>query len=209
MTAVLGAKGNMGRRYCAILRHLGKTPVEIDIPHSVGVLKGVLECVDEVIIATPTKTHINVLHEVLDNLHHPISILCEKPIAKTIEAVETGFTRAKALGCQLYTVNQYAFVPEAFLFRAMENEPTTYDYYRTGDDGLHFDCFQLYGLARYTVQVRDKSPIWKCYINGVVLNIKHMDAAYVDMVKNFLTSKDRLWGKEITLATTERILKAL
>lgn len=205
---VVGGLGNMGRRYCAILRHLGHTPIVLDPagpdPEPFDGTTG------HVIVATPTDTHLGVLSAIIDRNTRGLHILCEKPVVKTPSLLAAIYDIVDKKGHALYCVNQYAHHSMAGLFtRDTASGDTTYDFYHSGNDGLHWDCFQLYALARGKVTLKNESPIWKCKINGVNLNPGVMDRAYVDMIKDFLGPKEKVWGKDIVVKTTEKILSAL
>ena len=196
---VVGAEGNMGRRYCAILLSLGHTPIKFDIHNEWAPI----DC-DHVIVATPTPSHAGILYEVFKATTRETHVLCEKPITRELLSLSTMYELAKENKSHLYCVNQYAYLPEAEVF-TLSNGFTSYDYYKSGDDGTAWDCFQLFALAKSGISLARSSPIWKCRINGVPIDIRNMDAAYVTMIEDFLGDKRNVWGKEIVFKATERI----
>ena len=194
----------MGRRYSAILRHLGHTVDAVDIGDAIRVGW------DHAIVATPTETHSEVLTQLA--CQPPTkrrSVLMEKPLAKSIGDTERMFLAAEETDIDLYCVNQYGHLPEAQSFIFRKDMASSYDYYNSGKDGLVWDCFQIFALASDTVTLKNDSPWWKCTINGERLSSANMDIAYVRMVEDFLGLKRRVWGREIVLKTTARILEYL
>jgi hypothetical protein len=61
-----------------------------------------------------------------------------------------------------------------------------YDYFRSGPDGLVWDCLQIIGLSRGPIELSDISPIWSCDINGQKLNLSDMDRAYVRFMSKWI-----------------------
>lgn len=175
--AVIGAKGNMGRRYCKILRYLRHEPVEIDIgDHNVC-----LKTCEGIIIATPTELHLKVLEQYC-SLKKPI--LCEKPLSTNLRSVEIALEVSRM---PIRMINQYAY----FLRDTRPFVPVTkYDYFKTGNDGLYWDCINIIGLSKGIVEIENSSPIWHCELNGRLLNIALMDHAYVWNVGDWLGKFD-------------------
>lgn len=203
---VLGSHGNMGSRYMAILEYLGVTAIGFDFDYLDNHLKTALASTDRVIIATPTPVHLMSLITVqkLKPVGSPIYVLCEKPIHKNLGETKITYDFCKQNLISLYCVNQYSFLNKAKLFsNAIGN--SYYDYYKTGNDGLLLDCFQIIALSHGRVTLRNKSPIWKCAINGYDLDISDMDYAYIRMVDNFIHSRDGLWGEKTVIKTMEKI----
>lgn len=204
-TLLIGDQGVMGRRYKAILNHMGEDYLTVDLADEpLAIQKKVFHC-DKVIIATPTDAHLQCLLDVVNSKSQfHVDILCEKPVVKS----RSQYLRLANMNwdnATLYCVNQYQYMPGV-------NEPgargiTSYDYYNSGKDGLHWDCFQLFKLGRSAPVLDNKSPVWQCVVNGVELNIRHMDNAYFSMIVDFLSEKKRMWGLRDILETTEKIFK--
>lgn len=170
---LIGANGNMGRRYGAILRHLS-------IPFK-GVDKGDVlasKHASHIIIATPTNTHYELLRYFKDD---PRKILCEKPITKD----ERELDEILGWGDLVEMVNQYRY-----LDRNESCGDTIYDYFKSGGDGLPWDCINILGLSRGEVSLRNESCIWNCHLNGLKLKLSNMDMAYVRMLKEWLLFDD-------------------
>lgn len=176
MIMVIGGKGNMGQRYCAILRHLGIKYSTIDIEDKDQLFKR--DLADGFIVATPTKNHIKMIYD-LAQYNKPI--LCEKPISTNVESLLPFLETMRRQDLNLQMVNQYAYMPlgdgEGF---------TEYNYFKHGGDGLAWDCLNILGLANGEVHLGDDSPIWRCTINGKKLSIADMDNAYINMVANWV-----------------------
>lgn len=178
--AVIGANGNMGKRYCQILKYLEHEYVAIDIDTNNEELAA--GC-DGVIIATPTGRHdIDIL-----KWHHYLGkpILCEKPISTDIERVEA---ICGVPGINLRMINQYRY----FVMQAnpMHMGLTSYDYFKTGTDGLYWDCINIIGQASERIVLQNESPIWRCQINCYPLNVGEMDLAYIWNIRNWLKKFD-------------------
>jgi hypothetical protein len=173
---VYGYKGNMARRYRAVLNCLGHATGGVDLGNDVFGFS--LDSADAVIVATPTPTHAAVLRALKD-CGRPI--LCEKPISKDLNEVGAVLSELQRAGAQLQMVNQYAELDDP-----RSQGVTSYNYYRHGSDGLFWDCISLIRLARGLVTLREDSPIWQCVLNGKRLSLADMDQAYIDMISRWL-----------------------
>ena len=195
MILLVGAKGNMGSRYSAILRHLGETHYSIDIDDPWPETKRV----KKVIIATPTCSHLNDI-QVANEMYPSADILCEKPISRHSEDLELMRVNRK----RLYCVNQYAHLfPDTLV--PLDDGGTSDNYFKHGGDGLAWDCFQLFALAEGPVELRENSPIWKCRINGYPYSIGSMDRAYIRMIHDFLGDMETVWGWDKIVETTRKV----
>lgn len=175
---IVGAKGNMGRRYAAILTYLGKEWTGVDIEQPSSSTRAAAQRSDGVIIATPTKTHASLIRLMAD-LKKPI--LCEKPVTTDIAEMRTMALELKLNKTNLTMVHQY---------KELIDMPSIgwsyYNYWNHGRDGLVWDCIQIIALARSEVAIQDDSPVWKCRINGKALNLRHMDRAYIKMIDRWM-----------------------
>lgn len=199
---LVGALGNMGRRYTAILNALGHNVVPIDENEGFSCENsGDTLGATHAIVATPTDTHVGAVRDV-ERYTDVAHILCEKPICKKVGTLECLFKEFP----NLYSVNQYAHLAEAPQFMFRTGYDSRYNYYNSGKDGLAWDCFQIFALANGPVTVSNTSPIWNCVINGIWIDQRNMDMAYVRMIEDFLGPKKNVWGRDIVMRTTERIL---
>jgi hypothetical protein len=172
----------MGRRYSAILKHLGVAFVGIDKDDTTPDFD-----FDGVILCTPTENHID---DILHFAEKKIPILCEKPISTDLERVLALCNHAREKNIQLRMVNQYEF-----LLNEKEECAVLYNYYNHGKDGLAWDCINIIGLAKPNcgawecdgIQLRETSPIWTTIINGQILSLADMDKAYIAMLKHWLS----------------------
>lgn len=185
---IIGAKGNMGRRYSSICKYLQIPFDGVDICDTY-----IPDQYSHCIIATPTNSHLDLIQKINDFHSRPnISILCEKPIALNNDDVHIINLLWKTL--TVYMVNQYAYYP--YLSTAEELN-TTYDFYNSGNDPIAYNCIQLVHLAKGPVLLKSESPIWRCVINGKTLDRGRIDRCYVDMVHDFFfDSYGKLWGRE-------------
>lgn len=194
---IIGNKGNMGRRYAAILRHLGHEAVGCDageIPN--------LELCDAVIVATPTDTHLTLL-DFLKECKRPV--LCEKPFINEPEAMpylEHFLKDAERCAMRVSMVSQYDYMLSPSLRSSLPNLTglTSYDYFRTGNDGLAWDCINIIWWASGQIQLNNQSPLWKCRINGLRLDQANVDYSYVEMIQE--------WLRNPYIPQYERILKS-
>ena len=197
---VIGAKGNMGRRYMAILDHLGVEAVGVDDGDHV-----ISSGITHYIIATPTYTHTGVL-EHLEAGWTNCPILCEKPVSKYPAALNR--VLRMAIGRRIYMVNQYAYYSDQL---PQKSGITCYDYYNSGKDGILWDCIQIIHLARGEITtLTNKSPVWRCVINGTELNREAIDLCYVKMIRDFISDGreyGRLWGWDDIKASHEKVLR--
>lgn len=171
---ILGSKGNMGRRYHVILNMLGVAVTGTDVD---GTLAGI-ERADGIIIATPTDLHLQHLDAMI-RFHLPI--LCEKPFTKDITKLHSFYDRHGAKVDYIRMVNQYQYMISSNAYG-----DTEYNYFKTGGDGLVFDCLNIIGLAKGNCVLKNDSPIWKCKINGQTLSQGLVDKSYVDMIEDWV-----------------------
>lgn len=169
---IIGANGNMGKRYGSILNYLGKEWSGVDIEHNKHYIRDVASKSEGVIVATPTDTHIRIIKDLLP-LDKPI--LCEKPVTKNVTELKE---LTKGLKGPFRMVYQYSILVDYIRIGRSH-----YDYFRHGNDGLSWDCLQVIALARGVPALGEQSPVWRCMINGKSLNLSHMDAAYIAYVQ--------------------------
>ena len=175
--AVYGFIGGMGRRYTTILQHLGHDWSGVDL--GIGDARNAALEADAVIIATPTATHVDMLRRLKD-CGKPI--LCEKPFSKDLGELRALIAELKAAGTRVQMVNQY----DCLAFPRDARGLTVYDYFKSGGDGLEWDCISIVRHANGEIRLHNQSPIWNCWINGKQLSLADMDGAYVEMVDRWL-----------------------
>lgn len=168
----------MGQRYKAILKHLGHEFFCVDVDIHEDTTLGLAHMSDGIIVASPTDTH----HYYI-NLLAPLSIpiLCEKPICKSEDGLKDIIEICEANKTRLTMMMQYYV-----LTVASDAGTSYYDYFRTGPDGLPWDCFQIIALAKRDIRIKNESPVWSCAINGRKLNIADMDKAYISFVRSWI-----------------------
>lgn len=165
--AVIGANGNMGKRYSLILeRYCDCEVVRIDIDLYPS-WPSLSDC-DGFIVATPTHTHVEIITALVP-FKKPI--LCEKPITKSLMELQTLMSFE---GLDLSMVNQYQFLDDP-----TAEGHTLYDYFKTGSDGLLWDCINIIGTARSSYSVANNMLCWDCMLNGQRIDISEMDRAYI------------------------------
>jgi hypothetical protein len=192
--AVIGGLGNMGRRYALILKHLGHEPIVIDFGSQGTNHPGDIKKADGIIIATPTKNHVS---QILEYSEYKKPILCEKPFSKVFAEVE----KAVNVDCPLRMINQY----EHYMLNWAAAGKTWYNYFKTGDDGLLWDCISIIGLARGEIAIKNDSVIWDCWINGKMLDIRWMDNAYIWMIQDWIAGNND--NKSYILKAHKRVME--
>lgn len=179
MILLVGYRGNMGNRYGKILDYLGIKWDGVDIDDTYVKQRTLAEQASGILIASPTAAHINHLHRFA---HMGKPVLCEKPFSKDLTACAEVLDLYQKTRTPLSMVFQYA--------ELMPEEPTKgpswYNYYKTGKDGLVWDCIQIIALSKKPPELQARSPIWECTINGHRLSLGDMDEAYVKNVKRWL-----------------------
>jgi hypothetical protein len=200
--AIAGCDGNMASRYRTILDFLGNEVKGWDVDAELEDIEYMVKWADAFIVCTPTAWHLGSLRQIFRHTTKK-PILCEKPVTKDTRQFEQLTQLVWEHKPELYCVNQYAYLPE--IVDGIDGGITLYDYFKHGSDGLRWDCFQLYALARGRVELRHASPVWRCVINGAPISIANMDKAYVDMVIDFLNNRRKSWGWSVIDKTTRRI----
>lgn len=180
---IYGSNGSMGVRYQAILKHLDEPYWCLDVQTLPTVKKTLVANCDRIILCTPTDTHFDILKEIIP-LKKPI--LCEKPIVKSTRDVERVVEMCKMHDTPLTMMFQYS---ELIPYPHAKSGASSYNYFRTGKDGLVWDCLQIIALSNGPVELRNASPIWRCKINGTDLSSSDMDVAYVHFVKKWIEGR--------------------
>lgn len=168
---IYGLQGNMGRRYKTILEYQGHQVGGVDRGGTEGFSPG---DADQIIVATPTGTHAELLKAALA---YRKPVLCEKPLSTNRGDLYDSVAAYEREGVALQMVSQYDELVEP-----SSDGPTLYDYFKSGPDGLHWDCMNVVWHARGDVVLRNKSPFWTCLINGQQLDLRLMDYAYYAML---------------------------
>ena len=178
MIFLMGSEGSMGKRYQAIFRYLELDYIPFDHYKGIGYSEDINKC-DKVLIAIPTDYHSFVLRNII-----PMGkdILCEKPVCKSSKEVSDILDLVKKSDSKFNMVFQYGEIAANNL---NPHQYTYYDYFRTGNDGLAWDCLQIVALASGPIKLKDQSPIWKCEINDQQLELSSMDYAYVKFIKKW------------------------
>ena len=179
---IFGNQGNMGKRYTAVLKYLGHEVDGCDLGQSH--LDGYKDA-DAIIVATPTHTHLSILNFLL---HCRRPVLCEKPIIadKELAYLEYFLRSADQYQMQISMVSQYDYMIPKVMDHTYDNLNTSYDYFRTGNDGLAWDCINVIWHARGKIRLKNESPLWRCQINSYPLDQGMVDHSYVEMIEDWL-----------------------
>lgn len=210
MILVVGGLGSIGSRYVAILKSLR---IDYDIyDYHTGVLSTMEGETDlakvkfeKAIICTPTETHVKYcrLFEILGKPY-----LCEKPLTKDLED-------AKGLEKFVhgYMVCNYKILMDAF----SRDAHIHYDYFRTGKDGLLWDCCQLLYLDPLAT-LNNESPVFRLHLHSPwdeydcygEIPYALVERAYVSMILKFVNGEySDLWTLEDGVAMTEEVLRRI
>lgn len=116
-----------------------------------------------------------------------IPILCEKPVSKDLSEVRQLCAGFALHGTRVQLVSQYEHClgSSGPTYEDVPDE-SHWDYFRSGPDGLPWDCLQIIGLSNTTPSLGNKSPVWRCRINGEDLSLADMDQAYVKMIEQWI-----------------------
>jgi Oxidoreductase family, NAD-binding Rossmann fold len=201
---LLGGAGSIGTRYQAILKSIKVPYLVYDAEQEDG-----FSCngeknlsnisFDKAIICTPTDTHMNYVSQLI---HLGKTFLCEKPLAKTEDELQT--KEDYPFG---FVVCNYKFITKAYGM----NPKLTYDYYKTGQDGLLFDCCQIIYLDP-ECELDNQSPLWDFTVNGHPIPYRSLELSYVQMIKSFIWNHGKeCWtlrdGVAMSRAVLERMKK--
>lgn len=181
---IMGNRGNMAKRYAAVLDYLGVSYSGHDLGDTVS--ESEIKRHTHILICTPTENHLEDL-ENFGRFQKPM--LCEKPFTKEIDLLWKFEKKNKAILPLISMVNQYAQLTNV----NDPGGPTVYNYFKSGGDGIAWDCINIIGLSRGTVEVLTTSPFWHCSINGKKLKLSDMDYAYIDMIIDWLRVSKGNW----------------
>jgi hypothetical protein len=192
--AVIGASGNMGLRYSMILKEYCYVDViEVDMHNHITC--DLSEC-DGFIIATPTDNH---LIDICVYKQWKKPILCEKPIVKTKQDYDC-LIQVITSDVDLSMINQYEFLNKG------NKGHTEYNYFKTGKDGLMWDCINVIGTAKSSYDVKKSSLVWECVLNGDRVDFANIDKAYIANIKAWVNG----WrNKEYIIMAHEKVLGAI
>jgi hypothetical protein len=170
----------MASRYTAILDYLGRPWVGVDLYDKIPDVE-----YSQILICTPTDSHYGDIRLLCSRFKVPI--LCEKPITR----VPHELADLLSLDIDLSMINQYNSMMRPYPFME-EPGRSHYNYFRSGKDGIEWDCINIIGLSDTPPTLTNKSPLWDCKINGQQLNLGDMDSAYVKQIRD----KSETCGKE-------------
>ena len=187
MILLVGGLGSIGQRYQAILKYLGVAYQVFDPAQGD---KDIPTDWTQMIIASPTGTHVGwCLHAE----HRDKPYLCEKPLTKSGGNIPIS---------QGYMVCNYKYLIEP-------GQSVFYNYYKTGTDGLLWDCCQLVYLDP-AATLLTTSPRWHLTANSQPITYRELENSYVSMLRDFTKGNyENLWtieqGKEMTQVVLERV----
>ena len=205
-TLIVGARGNMGAKYVAILRYLKEPYLLADL----GDLWWEWDF-DRVIIATPTYRH---FQDIRLAIIKGRPILCEKPIDKDPIAVMSLADEAQRRGVDVRMVSNWRFAVNRALERVGEIAVMTemeieYRYYNSGNDGFFYDCIQpimMAGRFKYD----NLAPVFDCKVNGNPVTLDDFSHSYPMMISEWMHGDRRkLWSLTDAVKATEKVRAAM
>jgi hypothetical protein len=186
LIALIGGKGNMGRRYAACLKFLNEDFRIIDVDTSFEEREDILSHSNKAVICTATRTHLELASEMQTR---GITYLVEKPFAK--------FYPSEFIPGNGFIVNNWSFIAND------HTKDISYNFYNTGKDGLLWDVCQLITCAfKYKSQliIECSSPVWDVRVNGRMVAYREIEESYIWMLKAFINQdKLLLWPIEVGL----------
>lgn len=222
---LLGSDGSIGRRYQAIIKHLGfeKELIPFDINHEVTApyedqdicfVKYMTEDISNVIIATPTPSHKRIIEAIVEHYKNEMmaqpAILCEKPICTNSREVDELLDKCD----DIQMVLQYHYADCARFDEDLANlcwgqkeVRSFYDHYNTGNDGIYWDCIQMIGLHIGPVDgldIKNIAPDWTAKLNDSFISLDSMQSAYVENIDEWLKGK-RLLTKTNIVKIHEKV----
>lgn len=208
--ALVGNKGSMGTRYTSILRYLREDVLLADIGDPWWDWE-----FDRAIICTPTDRHSNDLRMAL-SMGKPI--LCEKPICKDSHLVSSLKFNAEQCNVDVRMVSNWLYAVNSVLGRAngyrgkvanMGEMHIKYSNFRTGNDGLFWDCIQpIYLAGKFTWDTT--SPIFEASVDGENIPYKDLEESYISMMSDWLYSEsNRLWTLGDAMKATMKVERAM
>jgi len=196
---VIGSKGSMGKRYCAILKYLNVEFEPIDILEQPWDYSDIRDC-DRAIVCTPTETHFDICRAL------SIDYLCEKPVSKKPEMIKRLIQLAGDKNIDARMVCNWYYI--GYMYTNLNNE-IEYSNYNTGKDGINWDCIQLHYLSNTKAIVSNDTPFFKCKVNGNnnPVYLGDIEHSYITMIKAWLRDPKDLWSLEDALKATEKVIK--
>ena len=200
---ILGSAGSMGKRYTSILSYMGIDHRGYDINGLSPMLAAACEGCTHAIVATPIPCHVDDCKEMLSR---GLSVLCEKPIAKTVDAVAelAGFYHTSKTS--LHMVNNWRFVLGRKRILDAGHNSISLNYFNTGADG-DYDLIQPIYLSRGYPTISRTSPVYDCSVNGTLINQMNFDMSYVAMIDAWIHNPALMWTMEDAIKATEKTIK--
>lgn len=175
---IAGSQGSIGKRYCAIVKHLGHEVLQVDPK---------LEQNDSdhgaqrVILATPTSMH---LQSILTYKELGVPMLCEKPML-----MEDKFDQIQDIP-DLYMVCNYAYL-------IPKGAKVSYNYFHGGNENFAENFAQPLYIDPEAV-IECTSPVFQLHyeLDGhtTAVSTESLQQSYVDMIQDFINGVfDNLW----------------
>ena len=182
MILIVGDKGNMAQRYKCVFDFYHIKYVGVDTGDDI-LEAASRQDIDKILVVTPTDTHFSILKSLIPLKKH---ILCEKPITKSISELYELYDLCTNHKCPDFDmVLQYRYLldeEQQRLNTINKSDLSLYNYFKTGNDGIIWDCLQIIGLSNKDPDLGNNYYYWNCVINGERLRFLNMDHAYCRML---------------------------
>lgn len=200
---IIGASGAIGKRWSAIVKFLGYKPIEIDIKNGSGPWDYLEHAkhTKQVIIATPTKTHVPIAKELLAL---DCRILCEKPLF--VYDQNNLDTTMHMLEGDLQIVNNWSYVTKHPL--QIGAHDISYSYFNIGQEDTFSNLFQPLAFAK-KLHINTTSPIFSCIIDKERIYRTDFDKSYIRLLANWLDGKQACWGINAYTAAHKQAINTL
>ena len=198
---ICGNLGAMGRRYSTVASYLGIDHVGFDTKKDEG--DAPLEGVTHAIVATPIDHHVDTCGSLLSL---GISVLCEKPISKSMDDLAYLTNQCAKSAGTLHMVNNWRFVLGRKRILDAGHNSIHLNYYNTGADG-DWDLIQPIYLSRGYPTISRTSPAYDCSVNGTLINQMNFDMSYVAMIDAWIHNPELMWTMGDAIAATEKTIK--
>lgn len=200
---LIGGMGSVGLRYQAILKSLNVPYLVYDAESLEGFScegKRNFEDIEfgKAMICSPTDTHLNYVRKLI---HLDKTFLCEKPLTKDPE--DLAYINAEYP--KGFMVCNYKFITKIY----GEDVNLSYNYYRSGRDGLLWDCCQLVYIDPDCELLND-SPLWDFSVNGHPIPYRALELSYVQMIKSFIWNHGKdLWSLKQGVAMSKAVMERM
>lgn len=166
---IVGAKGSIGKRWCAVAKYLGHKTIEVDIDNEELISS---ESYDRAIVATPTITH----KDVVESISEDVQILCEKPF---VNEDDENFD----IPDNVRIVNNWSYFTQNHL--KIGSHRIQYLNFTCGNESLFENLFQPLAYSKnYSLDLN--SPFLKISIDNKVVSHEDIENSYMFLFEDWI-----------------------